>query len=180
MRITASTVRSNTACLCIVALCFVMLLTGCANRPEPATTLPVDLFAYDPPAVAVTGIRAIERSQAVAFRWVLGPQASLRLNLKEPQEALLRFTLSNPIDGQTLTVLVNGKPSAAFAELPAQPRLTGHTEYRATLPCAAGANTVTLAFSRYNRLDEASTFAPEDKDPLAGMLTSLEISPSRP
>lgn len=180
MRITVSTMRSLCIWRCIVAFLFVMLFTGCAKSPESVTTLPVNLFALDPPAIAVTGIRPIERTQGVAFRWVQGPEATMHLNCKVPQEALLRFTLSNPIAGQTLTVRVNGKPVATFTDLPAQPRLTGVTEYQASFSCLVGENTVTLAFSRYNRQDAASTFAPEDKDPLAGILTRLEISPARP
>lgn len=154
------------------------MLTCCSKRRDVATALPVDLMALDPPSVPVTGFRPVERAAGIDFRWVTGPQATLTLTLDAPRRLKLAFTASNPIAGQTITVLLQGRPVASFEAIPGADRLTGFTRYEADLDLQAGVNTVALAFERYNRRTPEETFAPEDKEGLAIMISGLEITPA--
>lgn len=134
----------------------------------------------DPPAVPASGFRPVERAGGIDFRWVTGPKTTLSLVLDAPRRLRLSFTASNPLDGQTITVLLNGREAARFENIPGAHRLTGFTRYEADLDAPAGVSEVALAFSRFNRRTPQETFAPEDKDPLAVMVSSLEITPARP
>ena len=133
----------------------------------------------DPPAVPATGFRPVERAAGVDFRWVLGPKASLLLNLETPQALVLSLTASNPMEGQTVTVLVNGRPVGKFENLPRVERFTGFRRYEVSLGTLSGTVEVALEFTRYNRRSAEDTFAPEDKDSLAMIISGLEIIPAR-
>ncbi len=136
-------------------------------------------MALDPPAVPTKGVEPVERAAGVDFRWLCGPGATIRLNLDRPERLRLVLALSNPLEGQTVTVLVDGLPVAAFENLPGDQRLTGFKPREVLFDLQPGTHAVGLAFSRYNRRSTEDTFAPEDKRGLAAMASVLTVSPAR-
>jgi hypothetical protein len=159
----------------------VITLTCCSgNRVDAPSALPVDLMVVDPPDVPTIGFRPVERAAGVDFRWVLGPRASLVLNIESPKRLLLSLTASNPIEGQSVTVLVNGRAVEKLENIPKAARLTGFRRYEILLDAPSGTVEIALEFTRYNRRSAEDTFAPEDKEPLALTISGLEISPANP
>lgn len=120
----------------------------------------------------------MERAAGTAFRWLTGPKASVSLRLDAPRRLRLLLVLSNPLEGQTVAVALNGKRVALFEGLPAVPRLTGFTPLAAEFDAPAGPSVLEISFSRYNRRAPEDTFAPEDKEGLAVMVNAFEITPA--
>lgn len=152
----------------------------CFAGDKPVTAFPVDIMAFDPPAEAVTGVRHVERAAGVSYRWLTGPRATIAVNMKDPARLVLSLTASNPLDGQVITVLAGGREAAKFENIPAAPRLTGFGTYEAVLDMPAGPGLIEITFARYNRRSPEDTFAPEDKEGLALIISDLTITPSRP
>jgi hypothetical protein len=137
-------------------------------------------MVVDPPAVPAIGFRPVERAAGMDFRWVLGPRASVVLNLAAPKRLVLSLTASNPLEGQTVTVLVNGRAVEKFENIPTAARLTGFRRYEVPFDAPPGTVEIALEFTRYNRRSAEDTFAPEDKEPLAVTISGLEITPANP
>ena len=144
------------------------------------TAFPVDLMALDPPAVPASGVRPVERAAGTAFRWLTGPGASVRLTLDAPRRLRLALSVSNPLEGQTVTVSLGGRTVARYENLPATPRLTGFVPLAAEFDAPAGPSELEISFSRYNRRTPEDTFAPEDKEGLAVMVNAFKVTQSSP
>lgn len=164
----------------VMVLALGVAVMSCKAGEAPFTVFPVDVMALDPPAVAVTGVRPVERAAGVDHRWLIGPKASLAVNLKDPARLVLSFTASNPLEGQTVTVSAGGKEAARFENIPASHRLTGFTAYKAVLDLPTGPSLIEITFLRYNRRSPEDTFAPEDKEGLALIVSELTLTPAKP
>jgi len=171
-----STTRSKVILPLLAALAVVSVISCNSPAKEKATAFPVDLMALDPPSVPVTGVRPVERVVGIDFRWLTGPKASVSLDLDAPKKLRLALSVSNPLQGQSVGVFLNGKEVARYENLPAVPRLTGFTPLEAVFDAPAGPSTLEIVFSRYNRRVPEDAFAPEDKDALAVTVRSFTIS----
>jgi hypothetical protein len=172
-----STMRSVIRGRSLAGLLLIFSLTCCSDAQKiPATALPVDLMAFDPPSIQATGFRSVERAAGQDFRWVLGPRAVLKLYLDAPMRLVLAFKASNPIEGQDMAVILNGLRVREFTNIPKTDRLTGFKNYEVLLDVQPGPVEIALEFAQYNHKSPDDTFAPEDKDPLAMTISGLEIT----
>jgi len=133
-----------------------------------------EAFSSDVPLVE-TGISGLERAKEGDYRWGMGPETTLRFNLERPEEARLEAAFSNPIPGQGVTVLANGKPIKRLENLAPQPWLVGTTALNLAFPGKSGENVITLRYDGWNGREAREAFARDDGRPLAMAFTRLRV-----
>ncbi len=113
-----------------------------------------------------------ETEPARQWRWALGPQAALRLVLPEDKELELSFACNNPLDGQEVTVLVNGEEKWRSGPIGAQRWMQAEVKQSLTFPGKKGVNTVVFVFAKWN--GSPAYFSETDHTPYAVAFTKLQ------
>lgn len=148
------------------------------SKMELTATFPAqEAFASDVP-LAVSGLSQVERASEGGYRWGMGPETTLRFNLERPEEARLAVALNNPIPGQGVVILANGKPLKRLENLAPQPWLAETTNLELSFPGRRGENVVALRYDRFNGKEAGErpeNFARNDGRPLAMAFTMLRV-----
>jgi len=115
-----------------------------------------------------------KRPEGDALR-AFGPVNEFRFSTLRPLDLNLEFSLDNPVDGQSLEVLVNGRIVASLPGLPTGASGTPRQPRRVTFRSLAGANSVVFVYGRGSGLGGSS--ASNGPQPPAMRFTMLRILP---
>lgn len=130
--------------------------------PTPGT---LDLVATNPARVALQGFSDLENG---SIRWAEGASTSVSVWSAGEKTGRVQFTFYNPIAGQELVVLWNGKPLETLSGLPAGQDLQRALELR----FEPGRNTLEFRVKHFN--GSGSDFAKGDSRPLSILFRSLQ------
>ncbi|KHK04338.1 glycosyltransferase family 39 protein [Desulfovibrio sp. TomC] len=123
------------------------------------------------------GVGPVEQGEAGQWRWALGEATTLRFTLPQAGVVTADLAINNPIPGQTVELLFNGRPLEEIRELPADKWLSPSVARHLRLEGQPGDNTLTVRFAAWNGKEAApgATFAPGDGRLLAGAFTKLRL-----
>ncbi|HCR12231.1 MAG TPA: hypothetical protein DIU49_02660 [Desulfovibrio sp.] len=130
-----------------------------------------------PGGLRLAGIEGLERGEGHAWRWAIGPVATLIFPRDAAGPAVLRLRFSNPIPDQGIIVRVNGREAGGASGLPVARWMENEGTLDVPLALAAGQNRVELAFARHaaNPADPGAAFPATDTRPLAMALTGCAL-----
>ena len=144
------------------------LTLGCREASRPPALDMIDLFTFRQTTLAtLSGIEGLERDAGGSWRWLLGPEATLRFRADRARPYTVRFELMNPLPGQVVTVSANGRKLAVYGPLPAAKWLTASMTAALTFEAMAGENELRFAFGDWNGREVVHM--PTDKRPLAAV-----------
>jgi alginate O-acetyltransferase complex protein AlgJ len=139
------------------------------NPQPPLDFSEGDLILIESPSsIVLSGLSEIEDGD---LRWAVGPESSIDFWLERPISCRLDIRFFNPIDEQTVEVVFNGEIVETLTEIPQGTVM----ERSYNLIPEAGQNNLTLNFSDWNK--HKTTFAPEDRRPMAIMFSRLQLQP---
>lgn len=146
-----------------------MELTALPSAPEE--------FRLDLP-VAVRDLSQVEAAPEGSYRWGSGPETALRFKVARAGQIRLELGLNNPIPGQSVTILLNGKEVRRLDNMPPHPWLKNPEHLSIDMDAQAGENTVLLRYDLWNGKFPAphhASFAPGDGRKLAMAFTRLRL-----
>lgn len=146
-----------------------MELTALPPAPEQ--------FRLDIP-VAVRDLSQVETAPEGSYRWGSGPETALRFKVAQAGRVRLELGMNNPIAGQGVTILLNGKEVRRLENIPPQPWLQNSEAVSIDMDAQAGENTVLLRYDLWNGKFPAPhhvSFAPGDGRKLAMAFTRLRL-----
>ena len=148
------------------------LAASLAPFPHP---VPGDLFAMNTlaPTVAVRGLMDIERDAAGAWRWATGPETEITFHLDSAQATGMDLRFTNIIEGQSVSILANGKELAVMKGLARQEWLRGTSTAMVSFPGVPGENKVVIRFGKWN--GNGADVSQTDTTPYAAAITGLVI-----
>jgi lysophospholipase L1-like esterase len=118
--------------------------------------------------IRVSGLDDNEVDTLGSWRWAFGEKVVLSFNEAARRRLRVEFAFCNPIPGQGLTILANGKTVYHAQDIPVQKWLVEKTEGSFEMTTEEGENRVELVFAKGNHL--GYDFAPNDNRKLNAAL----------
>ncbi len=120
---------------------------------------------------------SLEAEGESLFLWAYGPAVEITFHSLTPTELTLCFSADNPIEGQHLTLMINGKNLDLTGTTHLPQRIAIERPVCRSFQSIAGMNSIRFNFDRWNH--KGSEFAPGDPRPKALRFTSLRLERAR-
>ncbi|GFK94713.1 hypothetical protein NNJEOMEG_02560 [Fundidesulfovibrio magnetotacticus] len=157
-RRTMGTVLALAACAAVLILAW-PALRGVWHGFERANFVhDFVLQAADRPGVRIAGVYGPEVQDGLRWRWGWGTRSIIALELNRPEPVRLDFAVSNPLEGQTLSVIVNGETLAHHGPLPAATGMARSASGSVRFQGKAGLNAIVIEHPLMNHF----TFTGDD------------------
>lgn len=114
-----------------------------------------------------------EQDRGKDYLWAYGPETEISFQTRVPLPMSLCFSTHNLIEGQSLTVTVNGEIIGRLDSLRANPPGVDDDHPCLRFRSRAGMNTVRIAYGRWNHHPDA--FAPGDPRLMALRFTKFRL-----
>lgn len=162
----------------LIMLVFFCMLSACSQgQSGPGEFGSVDLLlSAAPKGLHMSGFEGPETSEEGRWRWMVGPQSTLKFRLQESRAYVLRYALNNPLPGQKVELIINGETVLTREGMPPDPWLKPSIREIRVLQGRAGENTIVWRFSMQNHA--GVVFAEKDKRPLAQVLLECKLYPA--
>lgn len=117
-----------------------------------------------------------EQDRGKDYLWAYGPETEISFKTRAPLPMSLCFSTHNIIEGQSLTVTVNGEKIGRLDSLRANPPGVDDDHPCLRFSTRPGMNTVRIAYGRWNHHPDA--FAPGDPRLMALRFTRFRLGPA--
>jgi hypothetical protein len=107
----------------------------------------------EPSNLRVSGALGPEKEAERRWRWGVGPRTVITLELKKPSPVRLDYAVSNPLEGQELTLVVNGEVLARHTGLPAVTGMAQSLRESVRFQGRAGVNSIVFEHPQVNRFN---------------------------